>query len=142
MQLGFYLVTDGAVETALAQIAGKVLENGERLLVVSGDEAQRDAVAKALWDAAPPQFLANGADHPDRQPILIADHCEPANGAKFIALADGRWRDAAAAFERGFLFFDEAGRQAARDTYKALGDRDGVTREFFAREDGRWVKKG
>ena len=142
MQLGFYLVADGPVETAVAQIAAKVLDRGERLLVVDADADRRAAIGKALWDSDPEGFLANGEDHAERQPILLTAECEAANGAKFVALADGRWRDEAAKFERGFLFFDEAGRQSARDTYKALADRDGVTREFFAREDGRWVKKG
>ena len=40
--------------------------------------------------------LANGlagGDHDARQPILIAPDVTPANGARFLALADGIWRE-------------------------------------------------
>lgn len=145
MKLGFYLVADMPLESAIAQIATKVLDGGSRLLLVADDADLRARLDKGLWREQPHAFLAHGeagGAHDARQPILISAACEPANGATFVALADGRWRDEAQAFERAFLFFDEAGRDAARKTWKALEDRDGLEREFFARKDGRWVKKG
>ena len=145
MKLGFYLVADMPLEGAIAQIAAKVLEGGNRMLLVAQDVDLRARLDKGLWTEQPQEFLAHGeagGPHDARQPILISEECEAANGATFVGLADGRWRDAAQDFERAFLFFDEDGRDAARKTWKALEDRDGLEREFFAREDGRWVKKG
>lgn len=145
MKLGFYLVTDIPLERAVAQIAAKVLAGGDRMLLVSEDADLRDRLDKALWTEEPQEFLAHGqagGTHDARQPILISAYCEPVNDAQFIAFADGRWREEAQGFTRAFLFFDESGRDAARQTWKALEDRDGLEREFFAREDGRWSKKG
>lgn len=144
MKLGFYLVADIPLEQAVAQIAAKILASGERLLLVAEDSDLRARLDKALWSHQPQDFLAHGeagGRHDARQPILISAQCETANGAKFIAFADGKWRDDAQAFERAFLFFDEAGRDAARTTWKALEDRDGLEREFFAQENGSWTKK-
>lgn len=145
MQLGFYLVGTMPLERALAKIAAQVLKSGERLVVVAEDAKLRARLDEALWAEEPAQFLAHGAaDDAEaaRQPIVLGADCAAPNGARHIALADGRWRDEAAAFDRAFLFFDEDGRQAARDTWRALEDREGLERAFYAQEDGRWVKKG
>jgi DNA polymerase-3 subunit chi len=79
--------------------------------VLSGDAAQREALSQALWTHSPESFLAHGeldGENPAIQPILLADRVEPANGARFVALADGLWRDEALGFERVFLLFGEA----------------------------------
>ena len=63
-----------------------------------------------------------------------------ANGAKYIALADGLWRDEALAFERAFLIFGEGTLQGARDCWRMLGTRDGVERRFWKQDGGKWVE--
>ena len=67
-------------------------------------------VGAALWERLPETFLANGrAGQPDeaRQPILLSAAPEAGNGARFIALADGQWREEAMHFARAFLSHDE-----------------------------------
>jgi DNA polymerase-3 subunit chi len=143
MRVGFYLAPEQPVERVLPQIAKKAIESGDRVLVVAEDGGLLDRIGKALWDL-PEDFLANGradAPHAERQPLLLSETCEAANGAKLVAFADGRWREEAKGFDRAFLFFDEAGRAAARETWRGLDTADGIEREFWEYDGGKWAKK-
>jgi len=144
MQLDFWQLSRDPVERVVALIAERARGAGERLLVVAGDEERRAAMGRALWEAKPEAFLANGeagAPHAARQPILLSPDCAAANGARYLVLADGQWRDGASGFARVFLLFDEAGADAARGIWRMFDGRDDVTRSYFAQEDGKWVKK-
>lgn len=141
MQVDFYQLRHGGVEDSLPLIADRTLKAGQRLLVVSADEAQLVRISDALWTRSPASFLAHGkAGGPDdaRQPVLLSHTVEPANSARFVALADGQWREAEA--DRVFYFFDEATLQGARDAWRMLGAREGVDRRFWKQQDGRWVE--
>lgn len=142
MQVDFYHLTDTPLDRVLPAIAEKVLAGGARLLVVAADEAQRTALDRLLWSYAPDSFLPHaqlGAGDDDAQPILIAPDVNAANGARYIALVDGEWRDDALDFDRAFHFFDEDRIRDARAAWKALTDRDGVTRRYWKQNDaGRW----
>lgn len=143
MRVDFYQLSRDPAEAALPLIARQVLKLGERLLVVSGDAAQRERIGRELWTRLPDSFLANGsADQPyaARQPILLSEQAEPANGANYLALADGVWRDAAHPFARVFYLFDAETVQGARDCWRALGQREGIDRRFWKQEGGRWVE--
>jgi DNA polymerase-3 subunit chi len=145
MRVDFYQLSRDPAESALALIAGKVAGNGERLLVVSADLGQRQRICQALWSAGPESFLASGFagdGSEDRQPILISDAPEPANGARFMAIADGQWREGDEAFERTFFLFDESTLQHARDTWRALRGREGVEHYYWKQNGGRWVQAG
>jgi DNA polymerase-3 subunit chi len=114
------------------------------MLVVADDLDLHARLDEALWQTAPADFLAHGfagGPHDARQPILLSQGCEAANGARMVALADGLWREDAAAFDRAFLFFDETGREQARSAWRALDGRDGVEREFHELVDGEWERK-
>lgn len=127
----------------LPQIARAALGQGQRLLVVAGDADLRDALDKSLWEAFPQEFLAHGqagGAHAARQPILLNDRCDAANGAQIVALADGQWREEASGFDRALLFFDDAGRAVARETWRLFDAKENVEREFFEFEAGKWVK--
>jgi DNA polymerase-3 subunit chi len=142
MQVDFYQLSRDPAESALAMIADKALETGERLLVVSADDAQLARISEALWSRKA-SFLAHGAaggPHEERQPILLSDRVEPANAARFVAFADGEWRDEGLNFERVFMLFDGSTIDAARATYRMLDGRDDVQRRYFRQEDGKWIK--
>lgn len=145
MRVDFYQLSRDPAESALALIAGKVAGNGERLLVVSADLGQRQRICQALWSTGPESFLANGfagENGEDRQPILISDEPQPANGAKFMAIADGQWREGAEPFARTFFLFDQSTLQHARDTWRALREREGVEHYYWKQDGGRWVQAG
>lgn len=143
-RVGFYLAPGQPVERVLPLIARAALGRGQRLLVVAEDGALLDRIGSALWEYAPAEFLANGrADRPHaaHQPVLLSHACAAENGAPVVALADGKWREEAEAFDRALLFFDEDGRAAARDVWRRFDGRGDVAREFHELEAGKWVRK-
>jgi DNA polymerase-3 subunit chi len=144
MQADFWQLSRDPVERVVALIAERTLAASGRLLVVADDADRRAEIGRTLWEAKPEAFLANGeADdaHAERQPILLSPQCRARNGARFVVLADGAWRDEAESFERAFLLFDDAGTPAARATWRQLDGRSDVERSYYAQEDGKWVKK-
>jgi DNA polymerase-3 subunit chi len=144
VKLDFWQVTDDPVEKVVTLIAKRVLGEGARVLVVSADAEQRAAISRALWQAGPDSFLANGeADAPgaDKQPILLSADLSAPNDATHAILADGTFRETEA-FDRVFLLFPPDGAPAARQAWRAQDGREGVERAYFAQENGRWVKKG
>jgi len=144
MRVDFYQLSQTPVEGALPQLAAKMREAGARVLVVSADNDQLGRISQALW-AVKEQFLAHapaGGPHDARQPILLSDTMEAANGATFLALADGQWRDGADGFERVFLLFDGSTIDDARATWRSLDGREGLERNYWRQENGRWIKAG
>lgn len=142
MQVDFYHLTATPLDRALAQIAEKVVGGGNRLLIVADSEAQRADLDRLLWTYGTETFLPHaqiGGETDTAQPILIAPDVNAANGARFVALADGIWRDEALAFDRAFHFFDDERIREARLAWKALGDHDAVDRRYWKQNDaGRW----
>lgn len=145
MRVDFYQLSRDPAEAVVPMLAHKVLGTGQRLLVVSRDESQLARVGDALWSHSPDSFLAHGRageGHEDRQPILLSHAPQPDNGARFLLLADGMWREEAQRFERVFLLFGDAALEGARACWRMLGERDGDERHFWKQEGGRWRETG
>ncbi|MEO5587545.1 MAG: DNA polymerase III subunit chi [Novosphingobium sp.] len=148
MRVDFYQLSRDPAELALPLIARATLQAGERLLVVSGDEAQLGRIDEALWTRLPESFLAHGRageGHAARQPILLSAETTPANDARYLAIADGAWRETSSedqgeTFTRVFYLFNDATLQAARDCWRMLGTRDGLERRFWKQDGGKWVE--
>lgn len=143
MKVDFWQIGRDPVERVVALIAQKVCGAGDRLLVVSSNPEQLDAIGAALWDTAPDAFLANGKAGDlgaDRQPVLLSGNCEPLNGATHIIFADGEWRAQAEQFDRSFLLFGEATLEGARACWRSLDGTDDLERSFFRQDGGKWVK--
>jgi DNA polymerase-3 subunit chi len=144
LRVGFYLTGSQQVEVVLPQIARAAMGQGQRLLVVAEDAALRDALDMSLWEGFPQEFLAHGqagGEYDARQPILLSTTCDATNDAQIVALADGKWREEASSFDRALLFFDNAGRAAAREAWRLFDTKEDVEREFFEFEAGKWVKR-
>jgi DNA polymerase-3 subunit chi len=140
MRVDFYQLTRDPAELVLPLLARSALAAGERMLVVSADKAQLGRVSEALWKQLPESFLAHGhagGAHDARQPILLSDQPEPANGARFMALADGVWREGEA-FERVFLLFAPDRIDDAGGCWRMLGSREGVERKYWRQDGGKW----
>ena len=143
MQVDFYQLTRDPAEKVLPQIAQRVLDGGGRLLVVGGDVGQLDAISAALWTAKPDSFLAHakaGENGDSVQPILLSTGVVAANGAKFIAIADGEWRARALEFDRAFYLFPPDSTDNARTAWRVLGDTDGVERRYWKQDGGKWMQ--
>ncbi|MXO66781.1 DNA polymerase III subunit chi [Altererythrobacter endophyticus] len=141
MRVDFYQLSRDPAELVVPLIARASKGAGEKLLVVAADAAQLAAIDRSLWETLPEAFLAHGyadAPHAERQPLLLSHDCEAANGAKFIALADGQWREEAQNFERVFLIFGDDRLADARQCWVMLGKLDGVERRFWKQDGGKW----
>lgn len=142
MKVDFYHLAGGQLDAVLARIAGRLVDEGERLLVVSGDAGQRRALDQALWAVPPESFLPHaqsGTGEDADQPVLIADMPVAANAARNVALVDGVWREEALGFARAFHFFDDGAIDAARAAWRALAGHADVERRFWKQNDaGKW----
>ncbi|MEG3164126.1 DNA polymerase III subunit chi [Sphingomonas sp. PB2P19] len=142
MQVDFYHLTATPLDRALPKIAEKVVASGARLLIVADSEDQRTALDRLLWSYTPDSFLPHaqaGGETDADQPILITSDLQPANGARHIAIVDGRWRDEALVFDRAFHFFDDEAIREARLAWKSLSDRGDVERRYWKQDEaGKW----
>jgi DNA polymerase-3 subunit chi len=144
VRVDFYQLGGAQPDSVIAAIAGRLLGEQQRLLVVASDEALLARLDRLLWDQGATSFLphglAGGTDDA-AQPILLSTGADAPNLARNILLADGEWRDSALAYDRAFYLFDEATLEGARLSWKLLAGREGVERNYWAQEDGKWVKK-
>ena len=144
MRVDFYQLTRDPVEAVLPLIARNTLNAGQRLLVVAEPD-QYDRLSDALWTRLPESFLAHGRagePHEARQPILLSETVHPANGARYIALADGVWREEALTFDRAFLLFGDTTIVAARAVWRELGSHEGLDRHLWKQDGGKWQEAG
>lgn len=144
MRVDFYQLGPGTgADSVLARLADKLLDDGDRLLVVADDEAQLARLDRLLWEGSRTSFrphgLAGGADDA-RQPILLSTGIDAPNGARNLLIADGHWREAAQHFERTFYLFDDSNVDEARAAWRVLGAEG--ERHYWANVDGKWVEKG
>ena len=142
MKVDFYQLSRDPVDVTVAKLARKVIQAGERLLVVADDEGLRKRLSEVLWQQGGNAFLANGpADDPHaaRQPILISDKCDAPNDARMAILADGKWREEAARFDRTMLLFDAAATESARTLWRDLAAREEIENRIFKQTpEGTW----
>ena len=144
MRVDFYQLGAVPLEQIIASLAEKLLERDERLLVVAEDEAALARLDRILWDQGATSFLPHGlagGGEDSRQPILLATAADPANRARNLLIADGKWREAALGFHRAFYLFDAETLDQARAAWRSLGESEDVERHYWAHEDGRWVEK-
>jgi DNA polymerase-3 subunit chi len=145
VRVDFYQLGTAQPDEIIASISGKLLDEGQRLLIVAGDEGTLARLDRQLWDRGAASFLphglAGGADDA-AQPLLLSTGTDAPNLARNILIADGAWREAALAYDRAFYLFDGATLEGARLAWKLLAGRDGVERNYWALEDGKWIKKG
>ena len=144
MRVDFYQLVDATIESVVASVGQRLIGEGQRLLVVAGDEALLARLDRLLWDQGASSFiphgLAGGADD-SAQPILLSSGSDAPNRARNLLIADGEWREAALGYDRAFFLFDGESLEAARLAWKLLAGRDGVERHYWGHEDSRWVKK-
>ena len=145
MRVDFYQLGAAQPDGIIASIAGKLLDDKQRLLVVASDEGLLARLDRQLWDQGSASFLPHGiagGQDDTAQPILLSTGTDAPNRARNMLIADGQWRDAALAYDRAFYLFDEATLEGARLAWKLLAGREGVERNYWTLEDGRWTRKG
>ena len=145
MRVDFYQLGGAQPDSVITAIAGKLLDDEQRLLVVAADEGLLARLDRQLWDQGAASFLPHGLEGGSddaAQPVLLSTGTDAPNRARNFLIADGEWRDAALGYDRAFYLFDEASLEGARLAWKLLAGREGVERNYWALEEGKWVKKG
>jgi DNA polymerase III subunit chi len=141
VQVDFYQLTRDPAEQVLPAIAQKVLDDGDRLLIISDSGEQLEKLSSILWSWKPDSFLAHGrvgAGDDAVQPILLGSVITYANDAKMVALADGEWRDEALGFQRAFYLFPPEKTDAARAAWRALADKPDIERRYWKQDGSKW----
>jgi DNA polymerase-3 subunit chi len=144
VRVDFYQLGAIPNEQVIGAISEKLLQGGERLLVLSDDEGQLARLDRMLWDQGPSSFLPHGAaggSEDSRQPVLLSTSPDAANRARNLLIAHGKWREAALAFDRAFYLFEADTLEDAREAWRSLLGLEEVERHYWANEDGRWVEK-
>jgi DNA polymerase-3 subunit chi len=144
VRVDFYQLGSAAPDGVITRIAQRLLDEGQRLLVVADDDAALARLDRQLWDQGATSFLPHaisGGSDDAAQPVLLSTATVAPNDARNLLIADGQWREAALHFDRAFYLFDEATLEGARQAWKLLSGRDGVERNYWALDGGKWVKK-
>ena len=105
----FYHLTSTPLEKALPKLMEKVLANGMRAVVVSGNEQRMDTLNTCLWTYSTQTFLPHGSrkdSHPEEQPIYLSTQLENPNAATVLAITDDAMPETLEGFERYLYFFD------------------------------------
>lgn len=143
MLVDFYHLAATPLERVLPRICERLLEGGERLLLV-GNGDLLDQLDPLLWTYSPEGFLPHGRSDTagaDKQPILLSEAMDPLNGAANVALADGLWREEALGFARTFYFFDNGHLDTARGSWRALKAIADATPRYWKQDPaGKWVQ--
>jgi DNA polymerase-3 subunit chi len=143
MLVDFYHLASTPLERVLPRICEKLIDEGQRLLVVA-EEPLLGQLDEQLWTYAPASFLPHGRSGKpaaEKQQVLLSANVEPLNGAANIALADGIWREEALGFERTFYFFDNSHLDTARGAWRSLkGNAEATPRYWKQDENGKWVQ--
>lgn len=144
MRVDFYQLGAAFLEQVIASLSEKLVEQGERLIIVAADEASLARLDRLLWDQGAASFIPHavaGGSEDARQPILLSTTADAANRARNLLIADGTWRESALAFHRAFYLFDSTTLEEARSAWRSLAARDEVERHYWANDNGRWVEK-
>ena len=141
----FYHLTEKPLEATLPVLLGKALQAGWRVEVRGRDQATLDRLDKQLWqgDGFLPHGLAGGP-HDAEQPVLLTT-APGVNSASCLMSVDGAQvsLEEVTTLDRVCILFnagDEAAMETARGQWRALTEA-GASAQYWAEEDGRWVKK-
>ena len=147
-EIRFYHLTDLPLERALPPMLERTLARGQKALVRGVDAGRLAALDRHLWTYSDESFLPHGLDgdpDPARQPVWLTTAVAVPNGARALFLVDGAVAapDEMAAMEVTAILFDghdPAAVEAARGQWRAV-TAAGLAAVYWAREDGRWVKR-
>ena len=141
----FYHLTERPLEATLPVLLSKALEAGWKVEVRGRDADHLDRLDRQLWLGD--GFLPHGRDggaHDADQPVLLTTGAggNKATCVMSVGGADIRSEEVHA-LDRACILFDggdPGAVETARNQWRTLTDQ-GTAAQYWAEEDGRWVKK-
>lgn len=147
MRVDFYHLQASPVEKALPQLLERVLQSGNRAVVMAASEDRIETLANLLWTYNPNAWMPHGtakdgfaADHP----IWLTDREENPNGARMLVLTDGMASGRMADFDRCLDLFDGNSPEAtaaARERW-AAAKAAGHEMHYWQQTESGWQEKG
>ena len=146
-EVWFYHLERSGLDQVLPELLEKTLAKGWRALVRSTQRERIDYLDGWLWSYRDDSFLPHGsAAEPlaERQPILLSDGDNNANGAQALFLIDGAEPGDISPYERCILLFDgrdESALSLARRQWSAF-KKAGAPVSYWKEGDVRgWTKQ-
>lgn len=145
-EIGFYHLTKTALEPALGRLLTKVLESGQRAVVMASSTERVEALTRALWTYETDSFLPHGSakdGHAEDQPIYLTAKPEVPNGASILVLVDGARAEPPPDIGRVLIMFDGQDQPAlaqAREAWKTHQDKGDKLVYWQQTERGGWKK--
>lgn len=145
-EVRFYQLGRRPLAEALAVMLERVVERGQRGLVLAASNERVESLADALWTYRENSFLPHGtaADgQPERQPIWLSTEPKNANAAQVLFLLEGV-EAPPEGYDLVAVIFDGAdAEQLARARRQWSGLKSGGHTLSYWAEDaqGRWTKQ-
>ena len=144
----FYHLTESPLSEVLPVLISKARQAGWRICLRGRNPLMMQQLDQGLWTGDPSNFLPHGlagGPHDADQPVLLTVDAGMSNGAQCLMSVDGADVDPGevAGLERAMILFDGFDPDAvahARTQWKAVTGA-GVAAQYWAQENGRWVKK-
>ncbi len=147
IEIRFYHLERTVLERALPQMLTKVLERGQRAVVMAGSEERIEALSAALWAQQADSWLPHGSardGHAGDQLIWLTDRDENPNGATYLFLTDGVTSARIGDYQTACELFDGrdgAALKAARERWKTYKE-TGFALTYWQQTEKGWEKKG
>ncbi len=109
MRVDFYHLQTSPLERALPQLLEKVVQTGQRAVVLAASEDRVEALATHLWIYTSESWVPHGTSKDGfakDQPIWLTTQDENPNGARILVLTDGMASAQLASFDRCLDLFD------------------------------------
>jgi len=145
-EIRFYHLQRSALESALPQLLGKVLEKGWHAVVQAGSDERVEALNGQLWTYDDQSFLPHGSKSDgdgELQPVWLTSLEENPNKAQVLMLVDGAAHSGPQAYELVCDIFDGndpealAAARARWKQYQAMG----IPLTYWQQTDNGWEQK-
>lgn len=146
-RVDFYHLLQWPLEQALPPLLSKVLESGQRAVVLTSSRPRAEALSAVLWTWKNDAWLPHGTPADGfaaDQPVWITDEDDRPNEAAILVLTDGMTSARMDAFDRCLDLFngrDDSAVQAARERWKACRDAGHELHYWQQTERGGWTEK-
>jgi DNA polymerase-3 subunit chi len=146
MRVDFYHLLTSPLERALPQLLEKVVQSGQRAVVLAASDDRVEALATHLWIYTTDSWMPHGTDKdgfgPD-QPIWLTTRDENPNGARILVLTDGMAAARLEEYDRCLDLFDGANAEsttAARERWTAA-KAAGHELHYWQQTDTGWQER-
>ena len=146
MRVDFYHLLTSPLERALPQLLEKVVQSGQRAVVLAASDDRVEALATHLWIYTSESWMPHGTakdGFAKDQPIWLTTLEENPNAARILVLTDGMASSRLGEFDRCLDLFDGASDEAtvAARARWAAAKADGHELHYWQQTDTGWQER-